>query len=106
LFIKIFTCSITHVLYVEQKILVTLLKKGALQNSDIAKRVGITEQWCSEIINTLYTDGLIDSEFVITRRINKLTDRAIAVAKHLKEIDENILDLKAMMKTPSLNHGI
>jgi predicted transcriptional regulator len=106
LLIKIFTCSITHVLYVKQKILVTLLEKGALQNSEIAKRVGITEQWCSEIINTLYTDDLIDSEFVIPRRINKLTDRGIAVAKHLKEIDENILNLKTMIKMSSLNHGI
>jgi hypothetical protein len=49
---------------------------------------------------------LIDSEFVIPRRINKLTDREIAVAKHLKEIDESIIDLKTMMKMPSLNHGI
>jgi hypothetical protein len=49
---------------------------------------------------------LIDSEFVTPRRINKLTDRGIAVAKHLKEIDEKILDLKTMIKMPSLNHGI
>ncbi|MCL6579751.1 MAG: hypothetical protein K6T73_10305 [Candidatus Bathyarchaeota archaeon] len=30
-----------------------------MQNSQIAKRVGITEQWCSEIINGLHTEGLI-----------------------------------------------
>jgi predicted transcriptional regulator len=93
-------------LTVKQKILVILLEKGPLQNSEIAKRVGITEQWCSEIINTLCTDGLIDSEFLTPRRINKLTDRGIAVAKHLKEINESIIDIKTAIKMPSFNHRI
>ena len=82
-------------LTVKQKILVTLLKKGPLQNSDIAKRVGITEQWCSEMIIALYADGLIESEFMPPRRINKLTDRGVEVATRLKEIGENIINKQA-----------
>jgi len=79
-------------LTVKQKILITLLEKGSLQNSDIAKRVGITEQWCSEMIIALYADGLIESEFIPPRRINKLTDRGVEVATRLKEISENIIN--------------
>ena len=77
-------------LTVKQKILVILLEKGPLQNSDIAKRVGITEQWCSEMIIDLHKDGLIESQFITPRRINKLTDRGIEVAKRLKEISQNL----------------
>ena len=80
-----------HVLYVKQKILVTLLEKGPLQNSDIAKRVGITEQWCSEMINALHEEGLIDSQFITPRRINKLSERGVEVVKRLKEINENVI---------------
>ena len=78
-------------LTVKQKILVTLLEKGPLQNSQIAKGVGITEQWCSETINALHAEGLIESQFITPRRINKLTHKGIEVAKRLKEISENIL---------------
>jgi len=74
-------------LTVKQKILVTLLEKGPLQNNQIAKCVGITEQWCSEMINALQAEGLIESQFITPRRINKLTDKGIEVAKHLKEIN-------------------
>jgi predicted transcriptional regulator len=81
-------------LTVKQKILVTLLEKGPLQNSDIAKRVGITEQWCSETISALYEEGLIESQFITPRRINKLTDRGVEVAKRLKEISENMVTEK------------
>ena len=82
-------------LTVKQKILITLLEKGPLQNSDIAKRVGITEQWCSEMVTALYADGLIKSEFIAPRRINKLTDRGVEVATRLKEIGENIINKQA-----------
>jgi predicted transcriptional regulator len=78
-------------LTVKQKILVTLLEKGPLQNSDIAKRVGITEQWCSEMINALHSEGLIESQFITPRRINKLTSKGVEVARCLKEISENML---------------
>ncbi|NWF87042.1 winged helix-turn-helix transcriptional regulator [Candidatus Bathyarchaeota archaeon] len=77
-------------LTIKQKILVTLLEEGPLQNSDIAKRVGITEQWCSEMINALHMEGLIESQIITPRRINKLTNRGSEVAKHLKGISENI----------------
>jgi Mn-dependent DtxR family transcriptional regulator len=78
-------------LTVKQKILIILLEKGPSQNSDIAKRVGITEQWCSEMVNALHAEGLIDSQFITPRRINKLSDRGVEVAKRLKEINENVI---------------
>ncbi|MGF3573563.1 MAG: winged helix-turn-helix transcriptional regulator [Candidatus Bathyarchaeia archaeon] len=78
-------------LTVKQKILIILLERGPLQNSDIAKSVGITEQWCSEMINTLHAESLIESQFIAPRRINRLTNTGIEVAKRLKEISENIL---------------
>ena len=82
-------------LTVKQKILVILLEKGPLQNSDIAKRVGITEQWCSGMINALHDEGLIESQFMAPRRINKLTNRGVEVARRLKEISENVISEKA-----------
>jgi Mn-dependent DtxR family transcriptional regulator len=77
-------------LTVKQKILITLLENGPLQNNNIAKRVGITEQWCSEVINTLYKDGLIESEFIAPRRINRLSERGVEIARRLKEVSENL----------------
>jgi DNA-binding Lrp family transcriptional regulator len=81
-------------LTVKQKILIILLEKGPLQNSDIAKKVGITEQWCSEMINALHREGLIESQIITPRRINKLTNRGIEVARHLKEASENMIILR------------
>lgn len=78
-------------LTVKQKILIILLEKGSLQNSEIAKRAGITEQWCSEMINALHQEGLIESQFITPRRINKLTSRGNEVAQHLREASENII---------------
>jgi Mn-dependent DtxR family transcriptional regulator len=52
--------------------------------------VGITEQWCSEVINTLYKDGLIESEFIAPRRINRLSERGVEIARRLKEVSENL----------------
>jgi len=92
-------------LTVQHKILVTLLEKGPLQNSHIAKSVGITEQWCSEMINILHAEGLVESEFKPPRRINKLTHRGVEIAKRLEEISESIIDLKTT-KMPSPNHKI
>jgi DNA-binding Lrp family transcriptional regulator len=80
-------------LTVKQKILVTLLEHGPLQNSDIAKRVGITEQWCSQTVNALQQEGLIESEYVSQRRINKLTERGIEIATHLEKVNENLINL-------------
>jgi len=73
-------------LTVQQRILLTLLKCGPLQNSQIAKRVGITEQHCSNIINQLSKEGLIESEFNPPRRINKLTLKGMKIAEHVLEI--------------------
>lgn len=71
-------------LTVKQKVLVTLLEKSPFQNSQIAKHVGITEQWFSLTVNALHVEGLVKSEFMTPRRINRLTSRGVEVAKHLK----------------------
>jgi DNA-binding MarR family transcriptional regulator len=78
-------------LTVQQRILLTLLKYGPLQNSQIAKRVGITEQHCSNIIAQLTQEGLIVSEFKPPRRINRLTDEGVEIASYLQRVDEKLL---------------
>ena len=77
-------------LTVQQRILLTLLKYGPLQNSYIAKRVGITEQHCSNVINQLSIEGLIESEFKPPRRINRLTDKGAEIAIRLEEVSEKL----------------
>lgn len=77
-------------LTVEHKILVALLEYGPLQNSHVAKRVGITEQWCSQIMERLHRKGLVESEFKPPRRINRLTERGVEIATRLKEVSENL----------------
>ncbi|MGQ9848185.1 MAG: hypothetical protein ACUVQP_11900, partial [Bacteroidales bacterium] len=47
--------------------------------------------WCSETINALHAEGLIESQIITPRRINKLTSKGMEIAKHLKEINDNIL---------------
>jgi predicted transcriptional regulator len=77
-------------LTVKQKILVTLHRHGPLQNSGIAKRVGITEQWCSKLIKTLKEEELVESELLSPKRINRLSRKGFEVATHLKEICEKV----------------
>jgi DNA-binding IscR family transcriptional regulator len=54
----------------------SLLEKGQQQNNDIAKHVGITEQWYSQILATLQTEDLIESELKPPGKINRLTKKA------------------------------
>ena len=49
-------------------ILGTLFKKEPLQDSDIAKCVGIAEQWCNEKVNALHDEDLIESQFIVTKK--------------------------------------
>lgn len=70
----------------KQRILVVFLEGGPSQNSEIAKRVGIIEQWCSEIIKNLEAKGLVQSQIKPPKRINRLTDRGVIVARRLMEI--------------------
>ncbi len=81
---------VSMLLTVEHRILVTLLEHGPLQNSHIAKRVGITEQWCSQIMERLHRKGLVESEFKPPRRINRLTERGVEIATRLKEISKSL----------------
>jgi predicted transcriptional regulator len=82
-------------LTVKQKILLTLLEYSQLQNNEIAKHVGITEQWCSKTLANLHMEGLIESELKPPRKINKLTNKGAEIAKSLKEISQ-----KTEAKTP------
>lgn len=62
-------------LTVKQKVLATLLEKSPSQSSQIAKQVGITEQRCNETISKLPAEGLIESQFITPKRINRLTNK-------------------------------
>jgi len=75
-------------LTVKQKILITLLENGPLKNNDIAKHVGITEQWCSQTLKALNKEGLIETELIPPRKINKLTKKGAETAKSLKKISQ------------------
>jgi DNA-binding MarR family transcriptional regulator len=75
-------------LTVQQRILLTLLKYGPLQNSYIAKRVGITEQHCSNLINQLSKEGLIESEFHAPRRVNRLSPVGRQIAERILEVEK------------------
>lgn len=77
-------------LTVKQKILVILLEEGPLQNSAIASGVGVTEQWCSEVIMALQAEGLVESDLLPPRRINRLSVKGVEVARRLKEISEKV----------------
>jgi DNA-binding MarR family transcriptional regulator len=57
----------------EQKILIALLEKEPLQNNQIARRVGITQEHCCRIIKFLTEEGLMTSEFHAPRRLSKLS---------------------------------
>ncbi|MDI6690477.1 MAG: hypothetical protein QME50_01225 [Candidatus Bathyarchaeota archaeon] len=43
------------------------------------------------MIARLHGEGLIESEFRMPRRINRLTDKGAEIAEHLKEISENVI---------------
>jgi DNA-binding MarR family transcriptional regulator len=75
-------------LTVQQRILLALLKYGSLQNSYIAKRVGITEQHLSNVINQLSIEGLIESEFHAPRRVNRLSPAGRQIAERILEVEK------------------
>jgi len=81
-------------LTVEQKILMALLEQEPLQNNQIARRVGITQEHCCRVIRFLSEEGLIMSEFQAPRRINKLSPEGREMAEHIlqvKKISTNLI---------------
>ena len=73
-------------LTVEQKILVTLLEHEPLQNNEIAKRVGITQEHCCRKVRFLAEEGLLVSEFHAPRRVNRLSPAGRQMAEHILEV--------------------
>jgi DNA-binding MarR family transcriptional regulator len=69
----------------KQRVLVVLYEEGPLQNSHIARKVGITEQYCSQTIKILCEEGLVETEFIHPRRISRLTAKGIEIARCLKQ---------------------
>jgi len=63
-----------------EEILIALLE-GEMQNSILAKRVGITQQHLSRLLPKLQESGLIISKFPNVRRINSLTSKGKVMAE-------------------------
>jgi len=79
-------------LTVEQKILIALLEQEPLQNNQIAKFVGITQEHCCRTLRKLTEEGLITSEFHAPRRLSKLSPIGRQMAEHIlqaKKIETN-----------------
>jgi len=81
-------------LTVEQKILITLLEQEPLQNNQIAKRVGITQEHCCRLLKFLAEDGLIISEFHAPRRLSRLSPAGRQTAEHILEAKKIVANLK------------
>ena len=73
-------------LTVEQKILVTLLEHEPLQNNQIARHVGITQEHCCRKVRFLAEEGLLVSEFHAPRRVNRLSPAGRQMAEHILEV--------------------
>jgi len=80
-------------LTVEQKILMALLEQEPLQNNQIARRVGITQEHCCRVIRFLAEEGLIMSEFHAPRRINRLSPVGREMAEHILRVKNLSADL-------------
>jgi len=81
-------------LTVEQKILLALLEREPLQNNQIARRVGITQEHCCRILKFLAEEGLIMSEFHAPRRLSRLSPAGRQMAEHILEAEKIAASLK------------
>jgi len=82
-------------LSVEQKILMALLEQEPLQNNQIARRVGITQEHCCRVIRFLAEEGLISSEFHAPRRLSRLSPIGRQMAEHISEAKKIAANLKS-----------
>ena len=78
----------------EQKILIALLEQEPLQNNQIARRVGITQEHCCRILKFLTEEGLITSEFHAPRRLSKLSHPGRQMAEHISEAEKIAANIK------------
>jgi len=83
--------SFTH--YVKR--LEALLEQEPLQNNQIARRAGITQEHCCRIIRFLAEEGLIMSEFHAPRRLSKLSPAGRQMAEHISEAKKIATNLKS-----------
>jgi len=81
-------------LTVEQKILIALLEQEPLQNNQIARRVGITQEHCCRLLKFLAEEGLIMSEFHAPRRLSRLSPAGRQLAEHISEAKKIAANLK------------
>jgi len=81
-------------LTVEQKILLALLEQEPLQNNQIARRVGVTQEHCCRILKFLAEEGLIVSEFHAPRRLSRLSTAGRRMAEHISEAEKIANNLK------------
>jgi DNA-binding MarR family transcriptional regulator len=81
-------------LTLEQKILIELLKQEPLQNNQIARRVGITQEHCCRIVKFLAEEGLLMSEFHAPRRLSRLSTAGRRIAEYISEAEKIATNLK------------
>jgi len=63
-----------------------LLEQEPLQNNQIARRIGITQEHCCRLIRFLAEEGLIMSEFHAPRGINRLSPAGREMAEHILQV--------------------
>ena len=71
----------------------TLLEQEPLQNNQIARRVGITQEHCCRVIRFLAEEGLTMSEFHAPRRVNRLSPAGREMAEHILQVKKISTDL-------------
>jgi len=81
-------------LTVEQKILIALLEQEPLQNNQIARRVGITQEHCCRLLKFLAEEGMITSEFHAPRRLSRLSPAGRQMAELISEAKKIAANLK------------
>ena len=81
-------------LTVEQKILIALLEQEPLQNNQIARRVGITQEYCCRLLKFLAEEGMITSEFHAPRRLSRLSPAGRQMAELISEAKKIAANLK------------
>jgi DNA-binding MarR family transcriptional regulator len=72
-------------LTVEQRILMALLEQEPLQNNQIARRIGITQEHCCRVVHSMIQEGLLLSEFHASRRVNRLSPIGRQITERISE---------------------
>jgi DNA-binding MarR family transcriptional regulator len=62
-----------------------VLEQEPLQNNQIARRIGITQEHCCRVIRSMIQEGLLLSEFHAPRRVNRLSPVGRQIAERISE---------------------